>query len=240
MEWTYNKDYVTKAELAMLDILAHNNWKRPIYFAVTVPSDNFMGLQKYMYNEGFAYRIVPLKPAAVDSMSRDNDQINTEVMYTNMLTKFKWGNMKNASYLDPESTRMITIVLKSFNQLAEELLKQGKTAEARKVLLKSQEVVPEKNYSFYLVLHRYYMADLLYQVKETQRANKLVENTADYILAELNYIAQAGQAAQSNDIQLGASVLNELIKVTEKHNQPALTGKLKNQFKALESKLGMQ
>ncbi|MGV3508642.1 MAG: DUF2723 domain-containing protein, partial [Sphingobacteriaceae bacterium] len=47
LEWTYNKDYVTKAELAMFDILAHNNWKRPIYFAVTVPSDNYIGLQNY-------------------------------------------------------------------------------------------------------------------------------------------------------------------------------------------------
>ena len=240
IEWTYNKDYVTKVELAMLDILAHNNWKRPIYFAVTVPEDNFIGLQKYMYNEGFAYRVLPLKPAAVDSTRRENDQIHTDAMYQNMMTKFKWGNMKNASYLDPESTRMIAIILKSFNQLAESLLSQGKTEEARKVLLKSQEVVPDKNFTFYLILHRYYTADLLYQVKETQRANKLVENTADYILKELNYLAQSGQAAQSNDMQLGASVLNELIKVTEKHNQPALNSKLKNQFKALESKLGMQ
>ncbi len=241
MEWTYNKDYVTKVELAMLDILAHNNWKRPIYFAVTVPADNFIGLQKYMYNEGFAYRVLPLKPAAVDSMSRENDQIHTEAMYHNMLTKFKWGNMKNASYLDPESTRMIAIIIKSFNQLAESLISQGKMEEARKVLLKSSEVVPDKNHIFYLVLHRYYTADLLYQVKETQRANKLVESTANYILEELNYIVgQSGSGAQSNDLQLGASVLNELIKVTEKHNQPALNGKLKNQFKALESKLGIQ
>ncbi|HEX8378192.1 MAG TPA: DUF2723 domain-containing protein [Pedobacter sp.] len=240
MEWTYNKDYVTKAELAMLDILAHNNWKRPIYFAVTTPADNFLGLQKYMYNEGFAYRVLPLKPTTVDSMSRENDQIHTEVMYQNIMTKFKWGNIKNASYLDPESTRMIAIIIKNFNQLAESLISRGKIDEARKVLLKSEEVVPKKNHVFYLVIHRYYTADLLYQVKETQGANKLVENTADYILTELNYIAQSGSAAESNDMQLGAAVLNELIKVTEKHNQLALTKRLRNQFKALESRLVMR
>jgi hypothetical protein len=240
MEWIYNKDYVTKAELAMLDILAHNNWKRPIYFAVTTPADNFLGLQKYMYNEGFAYRVLPLKPTTVDSMSRENDQIHTEVMYQNIMTKFKWGNIKNASYLDPESTRMIAIIIKNFNQLAESLISRGKSDEARKVLLKSEEVVPKKNHIFYLVIHRYYTADLLYQVKETQRANKLVENTADYILTELNYIAQSGSAAESNDMQLGAAVLNELIKVTEKHNQLALTKRLRNQFKDLESRLVMR
>ncbi len=63
LSWKYNKDYITKAELAMLDILAHNNWKRPIYFAITVPEDNFIGLKKYLYNEGFAYRLLPLTPS---------------------------------------------------------------------------------------------------------------------------------------------------------------------------------
>ncbi|MBC8052228.1 MAG: DUF2723 domain-containing protein [Sphingobacteriaceae bacterium] len=244
LEWTYNKDYVSKAELAMLDILAHNNWKRPIYFAVTVPADNYIGLQKYLYNEGFAYRLLPLKPALPDSTAtggREDELINTSAMYNNMVNKFKWGNIKNASYLDPESTRMIAIIIKSFNQLAENLLKEGKTEEARKVMLKSQEVIPDKNYLYYFILHRYYTADLLYQVKETARANKLVENTATYILAELNYMA--GLSTQgSNDLQIGAQVYNELVKTTEKHGQLALSQKLKNQFKPIESRLigGMQ
>jgi hypothetical protein len=34
MDWTYPGKYVTKDNLAMMDILAHNNWKRPVYFAV--------------------------------------------------------------------------------------------------------------------------------------------------------------------------------------------------------------
>jgi hypothetical protein len=237
VEWTYNKDYVTKAELAMFDILAHNNWKRPIYFAVTVPADNYIGLQKYLYNEGFAYRLMPLKPA--DSVDRDNDVLNTQAMYNNLMNKFQWNNLRDAPYLDPESTRMIAIVMKSFNQLAEKLISEGKKAEAHKVMLKALEVVPEKNHMFYFILHRYYTADLLYQVNETQKANKLVEKTAEYILAELNYLLALSNQAQSNDLQLGASVFNELIKVTETHKQTALNAKLKNQFKALESRLNM-
>src|SRR5690606_7949740 len=46
MQWTYNNNYVTRAELAIMDILVNNNWERPIYFATTVPSSNFMGLDK--------------------------------------------------------------------------------------------------------------------------------------------------------------------------------------------------
>jgi tetratricopeptide (TPR) repeat protein len=157
-----------------------------------------------------------------------------------MLTKFKWGNIKNAAYLDPESTRMISIIIKSFNQLAESLLREGKTAEAKKVLLKELEVVPEKNHLFYNILHKYYTADLLYQVGEVQKASKLVEQTASYINQEVNYLtvlSKDGGNLTSNDMQLGVSVYNELIKITEKHKQTALNAKLKNQFKIIESKL---
>ncbi|WP_207536101.1 glycosyltransferase family 117 protein [Desertivirga arenae] len=239
MQWTYNQNYVTKAELAMFDILAHNNWKRPIYFAVTVPSENYIGLQKYLYNEGFAYRLVPLKPVLVDSTRQAPELLNSQAMYSNVVGKFKWGNMKNASYLDPESTRMIATIMKTFNSLAEKQLQEGKIAEAKTTLNKALEVLPEKNYLFYFVLHRYYTADLLYKVNEPGKANKLIEDTANYIDAELNYLADVSQNKPNlamNDVQLGISVLNEMIKTTEQNKQSELTNKLQNKFKSLEAR----
>lgn len=242
MQWTYNKDYVTKTELAMLDILAHNNWKRPIYFAVTVPSSNYIGLEKYLYNEGFAYRLLPLKTTDASDSTQDGEPIhvNPSQMYINMMTKFKWGNMKNARYLDPETTRMIYTIIKSFNTLATSLLDEGRAEEAKKVLNRSLEVVPDQNYQFYFILNRYYTADLLYKVHETASANKLIKNTADYIDKELTYMSGLSSTNQSfamNDMQLGMSILNEMIKVTEENKQAALNKELKNTFSALRSKL---
>jgi tetratricopeptide (TPR) repeat protein len=240
MEWSYNKNYVTKAELAMFDILAHNNWKRPIYFAVTVPNDNYIGLQKYLYNEGFALRLLPLQPkAVVDSTSRQEaEQLNTDAMYNNMINKFKWGNMKNASYLDPESTRMIAIIIKSFNQLAETLLSEGKVTEAKKTVLKAYDVIPDKNHLFYFVMHKYQTAELLYKVNEPAKANDLVEKLSENIGKELDYlISVKDREASSSNIQLGAYVISELIRITEANKQTALNAKLKNQYKSLESRL---
>ena len=241
MEWTYNKNYVTKTELAMLDILVHNNWERPIYFAVTVPGSNFIGLDKYLYNEGFAYRLLPLKPSAEtddEDQPQMNEALNTDVMYNNMMNKFVWGNMKNADYLDPESTRMITIIMRSFNQLAENLYNQGREEEAKKALQKSLSVVPDKNFAFYSILQRYYTINLLYKLNELKDANKLTEQTANYITAELNYLAdiQSKRGVSLNDAQLGLYVLNELVKVTEENKQTALNNSLKNKFQALETK----
>ncbi len=242
LEWTYNKGYVTKTELAMMDILAHNNWKRPIYFAVTVPSSNFIGLEKYLYNEGFAYRLMPLKnPEKANPEDEDPQRVNADAMYTNLMTKFKWGNMKDARYLDPEATRMVATIMKSFNTLALKLVSEGRTEEAKKVIDRSMQVLPNKNYLFYFVLHRYYTADLLYRVNEPQKANALVKETANYITAELNYLGDLAQDGSAglvmNDIQLGVSVLSQMIKDTELYQQTALNKELTAQFDSIKNKL---
>ncbi len=240
LEWEYNKGYVSKTELAIFDILAHNNWKRPVYFAITVPQDNYMGLDNYLYNEGFAYRLLPLKKAEEDSTKQRNELTNTAVMYNNMMNKFKWGNIKNARYLDPESVRMISLIVSHFNILAENLYKEGRIEEAKKVLDKCLEVVPDKNYSLNFTIRKYYMANMLYQLKEVDKANKVVENTANYIEDELNYLISISKTKENlsgDDIELGMSILNGLIKTSAENGQPALSNKLQNKFKALESKL---
>lgn len=239
IEWTYNKSYVTKTELAMIDILSHNNWKRPIYFAITVPNDNYMGLGDYLYNEGFAYRLLPLKKAIQDTTQEKLELTNTDVMYNNMMTKFKWGNMKHATYLDPESVRMSFTIINHFNILAENLYRDGRSEEARKALLKCMEVVPDKNYSLNFTIRKFYMADLLYKLKEAQKANELVRATADYIEDQLNYlsaIAQTKENLNSREIQLGVYVMGEMVKLTGKNAQTALNKQLQARYNAMETK----
>jgi hypothetical protein len=214
MTWTYNKNHVTKDNLGLLDILAHNNWKRPIYFAITVPSDNYAGLDKYLYKEGFAYRLLPLQASA----TTDRELLNTSTMYTNMMTKFRWGNMKNASYLDTETSRMMLILINNFNILAEQLLLEGKILEAKKTLDKCQEVMPDKLYAMNFAVRTYFTADLLYKVGETQKANALMSKICDYVRDEVRYfiaIEKDKPNAASNDIQLGLSILNEALKRAE-------------------------
>src|SRR3546814_10253228 len=60
MQWTYSRNYVSRAELAIMALLVNNNWERPVYFASTVPSENFMGLDNYLVSEGFALRLMPI------------------------------------------------------------------------------------------------------------------------------------------------------------------------------------
>jgi hypothetical protein len=239
IEWKYNKNYVSKTELALIDILAHNDWKRPIYFAITVPEDNYMGLGDYLYNEGFAYRLLPLKKTSIDPEGEKAELTNTDQMYNNMITKFKWGNMKNASYLDPESVRMSLTIINHFNILAENLYREGRFNEAKQALLKCLEVVPDKNHSLNFTIRKFYMADLLYKLKENKKANELVANTADYIEDQLNYIsaiAQTKENLNTREVQLGVYVMTELAKLTEQNNEKELNKKIQDRLKVMESK----
>ncbi|MBP5259851.1 MAG: DUF2723 domain-containing protein, partial [Paludibacteraceae bacterium] len=96
-----NARYVTKAELMILDMLANNNWERPIYYAVTVGSEMYLGLEKYFQLEGLAFRIVPLKSAGAEGT------VATDMMYDNMMSKFKFGNVSCPGiYLDENVQRM--------------------------------------------------------------------------------------------------------------------------------------
>jgi hypothetical protein len=240
MEWTFNKSYVTKGTLAMLDILAHNNWKRPIYFASTVPSDQFNGLDNYLYTEGLAMRLLPLK---TDSASGRGDLVNTDILYHNMYTKFKWGNVKNASYLDPQSSDDISIFNNVFNTTISGLIKEGKIADAKKVVARYFEVMPERFYGMRSMMGVYFFAENLYILGDTNKANALIEKSADYIQKELTYLADVSKSKNrfvgGQNVQLGLQFLNQMVKTTAERKQTKLSQKLAQQFQGLESRFSI-
>ncbi|MGI4022150.1 MAG: glycosyltransferase family 117 protein [Janthinobacterium lividum] len=229
IDWKYPGNYVTKDNLAMMDILAHNNWKRPIYFAITVGNDNMMGLDKYMYNEGFASRLMPFT-ADTAASGGGVDRSNTLKMYNNVMTKFRWGNMKNATYLDHESRTMFyPVILRTFLSLTENLYKEGHPDLAKKVLHRYDEVMPDLNPYTDVAIRKFYLADLAYQLNERKLGEKIVNQISSYASGQLNYFAsmdEGNQRMAGRDIQLCISVINELIKLTKDNNEPAQNQKL--------------
>ncbi|WP_342648034.1 hypothetical protein [Mucilaginibacter sp. CSA2-8R] len=135
MEWQYPNDYITKDQLALIDILVHNQWKRPIYFTNGAPNENVIGLRPYLYNEGFAYRLLPIKKNTADQQPAN--QINTLVMYDNVMNKFKWGNMKHARLLDQQSTSLFyPFIINTFLNLSRNLAVENHPDLAVKTLHK--------------------------------------------------------------------------------------------------------
>ena len=246
MDWTYNGAYLTKGQLAILDILIHNNWERPIYFAFTVPSSNFLGLDNYLFNEGFALRLIPKIKAKIpsDSPLGETEQVNTSAMYQNLMTRFTWANVKNAKYLDPESLKMVFLSVNKFNELAKNLIFEGKIDSARNVMKACLKVMPitttfDPNFS----LSKYEMISLFYQLGMKKEANDLLTQSAKLVTQELNYhysLIQKKENLANRDIQLNLFVLSQFEEMTKKYGETKLHTEMEAQLKDFDTKFGRQ
>jgi hypothetical protein len=240
MDWTYPGKYVTKDNLAMMDILAHNNWKRPVYFATTVPSDNMLGLDRYLYSEGLAYRLMPFKP---DTTAAPTENSNTLIMYNNMINKYKYGNFKTAKYLDHESLNLFyPLITRLYATLADNLLKEGHQDLAKKTLRKYEEVMPSQIISSEIAVRKYYMVESLFRMGETTLGTKLATQIDDYLVDQLKFNYTLFQKSDANlntrDVQLSLSLLNGMATLAKDYKQDALSAKISAQLKDYGTKFG--
>ncbi len=204
MVWDVSGNYLMKNDLMILNILANNNWKRPIYFATTVGSDNYLNLEPYFQLEGLTYRIVPIR----------NDQrtdivpgrVNKDIMYNNVMNKFVFGNMNDEHvYLDENNLRMTTNFRINFSRLAEELMNAGRRDSAIKVLDKCVEVMPDKqvpyNYFMTKVAELYYRAAGIYGATDTLAGNDLELNRKNELIGKGNAIAERISEIYNNNME---------------------------------------
>ena len=241
MEWKFNKSYVTKGTLAMLDIIAHNNWKRPIYFCTTVPGEQYNGLDNYLYSEGLALRLLPLKPTNTEAITSGEQPVNLKPMYNHVMNKFKWGNIKNAGYLDAQSTDDVSIFNGLFNSLISALIAEGNLEDAKKVVRKYEEVMPNKIYSLRMVMGVPEMANNLYILGETQKANALIMKYTNYVEKELNYLADISKSKNQligdRNIRIGLAYgLEPMLKVAKQYKQTKTAAEVENKYNQLYSK----
>ena len=132
------KRVVYKSEMMMYEMLARCNWERPLYVAITVGSENYGNLGNNFVQEGLASRITPFNTKA------NGLRFDTEKMYNNLMTRFKFGGIDNPDiYLDETVTRMCLTHRRIFSQLASQLLKEGKKEKALKVVERAEEAIPE-------------------------------------------------------------------------------------------------
>ena len=141
MTWVYSESDAYKGDLAIMDMLSHNDWKRPVYFSTTVPSTQYKGLEKFFVQEGLAYRVVPVKTGTPEI--GEFGMIDPKVMYDNLMNKFSWGNASDPSvYLDENNRRMFSNFRRLFGNLGKQLLAKGDTSKAIKVAHRGLEIVP--------------------------------------------------------------------------------------------------
>ncbi|MCO6499582.1 MAG: DUF2723 domain-containing protein [Vicingus serpentipes] len=237
VEWTINKSYVMKNDLIILDILAANDWKRPIYFAITTGADSYLGLTDYFQLEGLAYRLVPFKAQSFDGQT---GEVNTEIMYENLMNKFLWGGMKESKiYMDENNRRMCMNFRNNYARLAQEFIRLGKNDKAEEVLDMSVSSIPES-----IVPYDYFMlssVELYYRIGQYEKGNSIVRSLVDRYEDELiYYLSLKGDAKKSvkDETDRSKYILQQLIILTnEKYKESGLGEEMQARFVNINSLL---
>lgn len=219
------RNAIYKNDMMVLDLIAHNDWKRPVYFAITVSDENYLGLEDYFRLDGLAYRLVPVKTVRPDGQF---GFVNSDTLYNNLMKKFKWGNIADPKvYLDENNLRMLTNFRNNFARLAEQLVNENKLDSAIYVLDQSLKIIPAyqvpMNYSALSLVEQYYRA------KATAKGNQLADQIYNNSAQELRYYfrikGKAGEGVMGEK-RMALYTLSNLGRTAEAFGQKDLSAKI--------------
>ncbi|MCD6018004.1 MAG: formate-dependent nitrite reductase, rane component [Bacteroidetes bacterium] len=221
IKWSINRQYLTKNDLMVLDLIAHNNWKRPIYFAVTTGSEAYLGLEEYFQLEGLAYRLTPIKNN--ENEMAVGGRVNTDIMYDNVMNKFAWGGLdKPGVSLDENCTRMASNMRMQMATLAGALISKGQKKKAEKVLDLCLEKMPDENVRYEATL--YTIIAGYYQIGNMKKATELSGRLFDIYENDLKvYKAQTSihRASFNREVGQAKEIMRRLVMLAEQFKQEA-------------------
>jgi len=225
LNWEIQRNYVLKNDLMIMDLLAANDWNRPVYFAVTTGADAYLNLDKYLQLEGLAYRLVPIESTDRE-MASGGPRIAEDIMYENIM-KFQFGGMKNKDvYLDENCLRMASNMRIQIAQLASALIEKGKKSKAIKVLDKAMEEMPEINVPFDATMYSICVA--YYQGGAKDKGNKLANRLFDIFEKDQQFYNKM-KVEQKNfygrEMRQTSDILNRLISLTAAYGDKDLSDK---------------
>ena len=207
-----------KSELMMLEMLAEANWERPIYIAISVGTDNQLGMANHFVQEGLAYRFTPF------DNTKTGVTIDSEKMYDNLMHKFKFGGIdKPGLYIDENALRMCYSHRRIFAQLVQQLLKEGKNDKAKAALDYVEKMIPACNVPYDYQNGSLQLAEGYYRLGETEKADAIMKVLADksveymvwYMSLDDNRFHISGQ-----EYEYHLSLLNAEIGTMKKYNSP--------------------
>lgn len=163
-----------KNRLMMLDIVANNNWKRPIYFTGgSFGDDDYLWMKDYLQLDGMVYKLVPVRNPIENAPSPlDMGQIDSDKMY-DIVMKWDWGNSESPNiYHDPETRKNSITYRTNLARLMEQLINEGKKEKAKKVIDLAMEKMPIEFFGYYTMIEPF--AAGYYELGEKEKARKIL------------------------------------------------------------------
>jgi len=236
---TLKGSWIMKNQLLVLDILAHNDWDRPIYF-VAGQHDDALGLEEYFRLEGLAYRLVPVK--GVNKSWFEYGSIDSDILYENMMNRFTWtGSSDPDVYIDYYHNRTLTVVRARLNyaKLAKQLAAEGDTTRAAQVINRCLELFPVEKMGY-----DFYFSDIIsacYAAGERDKAKELSSEFSDYYYERAGYLlSQKPSVALYAEAEIanGLQMMLQAMRLSFDNGETALAEEINVKYNELYSRYG--
>ncbi len=209
IKWNIRQNYLYKNDLMLLDLIASNNWERPIYFTSPAAIEKVLDVDQYCHLEGVVYRFLPVK---ADHTIQGLGGIDTGETYNLLVNKAKWGNLEKPDvYIDPESRRNSVMPKQNYLRLAQALLDEGDSTKAINTLDTLRKYFPDEKipWDIYMVP----MVETYYDAGARTKANEASDVLTQAYVENLEYYSSLERVFRqyyNQDIEQSLMVLQQL------------------------------
>jgi hypothetical protein len=212
--WTIGTRDLYKSDLIMLDIIATNDWERPIYFSSTLGGSSYLNLKEYMQLEGYAYRLLPVR-----MQGASDGYVNSDIMYNNLMTKMEWRELNNPkTYYDntflgsPVFTARI-----AFLRLISQLISEGKLEEAKKAVERTLTTMPDASIPYDQISANFIQP--LFELGKDKEALQIADVMAKRADENLTY-NKLNNAGNQRDNNIDLYILQTIVSGVRDANKP--------------------
>ncbi|MCB2219793.1 MAG: DUF2723 domain-containing protein [Bacteroidetes bacterium] len=229
IEWRVRQSYLYKNDLMLLDIIASNNWKRPIYFANPSSVSKVLGVEEYCHLEGFVYRFLPVK---ADNYIAGVGGVDEDKSYDIFMNKCQWGNLNDPDvYIDRESARNSIIPKQNFMRTARAMVDKGDNEKAIQLMDECLEQFPDEKFPFDMYMIPF--IEVYYDAGATEKANAITQRVFEIYDQNLSYYERLNRGLQKyyeTDYNQALGVLQQLGMMARMNNQTELHQKIDSTF----------
>ena len=234
-----DKEYLTKPELFMLDLLSNYKWDRPINL-LSMGGDINIGMKEYLMYDGFSYRFVPIKNK---TKSTDIGFADAEDLYNKIKSVYSWDALKRSDYfVDYQHYYTFCGVLSQRNlfiNAAKEMLKIGDKERAVELLDMCQECVPEENFPLdmtYLGFSNEYMVidmiETYYDAGADEKAIELAKKFMDEIFVSTEFFLNYYDIAK-REFESCYNCISYIADLTDHFGDTDFANEIRNRFNTL-------
>ncbi len=235
-----NKDYLSKPELFMLDLLSNYQWDRPINM-LNMGGDLNIGIRDYLMYEGFSCRLIPFRNKI---QTGEAGLVDTDELYSLMTEKFKWDAISRTDYFVDYQNLYTHVGVFSqrnlFVTMANAFIDAGEKDRALEMLDKCQEYIKSENYPLESIILGFSSNDFsviemisdYYVLGEVEKARTLALEMFNSLIETAGFYLEFYEYSKS-DFELVGNYIYYLQDALTRAGDKELAEKMDSNFNAL-------